>query len=371
MEAQVNDNLQSNVNDMKDKRKGYNKKLSAKLYKRFSLLTFFIYYLNCMVRIITRTASFYNSKGIVGFSPWWKYASDLSNWKEISEQVFDWYTIALVTFLLLYAVVFLFTFIRFSPKNKKTFKYFKKGFLMARRVIKMVNLALSITVLINSAQSQLLTFVDKFLFVISLSSLVITFFQLCMSITTWIIGRKFRKNNTSIKAYMGRMGNVVSSYVLNSRLRPEEVARTDGKISIGDKLSSMRSRFLHTVEALTYSEEARESDRKYSGENLSPSINNTDRFENDYIEVSADVELDVPTTGRHKHSARLKMKSEKVKEPKVKETKIKEKKVKDKDKDKENLQSKKSSVSKRRSVKILPEQKSEETTQIVEEENNE
>lgn len=315
MESQVNENSQNGVNEINDKRKGYNKKLSAKFYKRFSLLTFIVYYFNCMVRIITRCVSFYNSKGISGFAQWWEYGYNIANWKEVLDWVFDWYTIALVTFLLLYAIVFLFTFIRFSPKNKKTFKYFKKGFLIARRLIKMINLALSITVLINSA--QLLTFVDKLLFIISLSSLVITFIQLCISVATWIISRKFSKNNTSIKAYMGKMGNVVNNYVSTTRVRTDDMTRTGDKISLGDKLGLMRSRFLHTVEALTFSEdEARESDRKYSGELLSPALTNTDRFENDYVETHAEQQIEENSNSlspKRRHSSRLKSKSEKSK----------------------------------------------------------
>ncbi|MDE6614680.1 MAG: hypothetical protein K2K24_04135 [Clostridia bacterium] len=326
IDEQLNCNLQNNVDDIKDKRKSYNKKFSARLYKRFSLFTFFIYYLNLMVRIITRSVSFFNEKGIRGAAAWWNYASDFSNWSEIMGMVFDWYTITLVTFLLLYAVVFMFTFIRFSPKNKKTFKHFKKGFLMARRLIKIVSLGLSITVLINSA--QLLTFVDKLLFIFALLTLIFTFIQLCVSITTWVISIKFKKNKTSFKAYVGKMGNAVSSYVSTSKARPED---------------SMRNRFLHTVEALTNAEEARESDRKYSGDNLSESIYNTDRFENDYVEQiteQADKEELMPT-GRRKHSSRLKSKTEKVpktekvhkiervKEPKIRENKVKEPKVKE------------------------------------------
>ena len=365
MEAQVNDNSQNGVNEIKDKRKGYNKKLSAKFYKRFSLLTFFVYYLNCMVRIITRCVSFYNTKGINGFSQWWQYGSDFSNWKEILDWVFDWYTIALVTFLLLYAIVFLFTFIRFSPKNKKTFKYFKKGFLMARRLIKMINLALSITVLINSA--QLITFVDKFLFVIALSSLIITFIQLCFSIATWIISRKFSKNNTSIKAYMGKMGNVVSNYVATSRVRPEEVARTGDKNSLGDKLGSLRNRFLHTVEALTFAEEARESDREYSNERLSAATSNTDRFENDYVEPVVEeqpiVEDSEKPTGKRRHTSKLKNKIEKTKEQKSKD-KNKEKVAQSKNKSEK-------SISKKRAVKKTLEQKNKEKVKNVKDERGE
>ncbi|MDE5616629.1 MAG: hypothetical protein K2I78_02445, partial [Clostridia bacterium] len=345
MESQVNENSQNGVNEIKDKRKGYNKKLSAKFYKRFTLMTFIVYYLNCMVRIITRCVSFYNSKGISGFAQWWEYGSDVANWKEVLDWVFDWYTIALVTFLLLYAIVFLFTFIRFSPKNKKTFKYFKKGFLIARRLIKMINLGLSITVLINSA--QLLTFADKLLFIISLSSLVITFIQLCVSVATWIISRRFSKNNTSIKAYMGKMGNVVSNYVATTRVRPDEMSRSGDKVSLGEKLGSMRSRFLHTVEALTFSEdEARESDRQYSGELLSPALTNTDRFENDYVETQTEQEQEnaaKTTSTKRRHASRLKSKTEKTKDSKSR-TKIKDRSAR-------SEETSEGSVKRKRSVK--------------------
>lgn len=338
MEVQADENRQNGMSGQEEKqRKGYNKKLSAKLYKRFSLLTFFVYYLNCMVRIITRCVSYYNQKGITDFLRWWAFVSDVSNWGEISKWVFDWYTITLIVFLLLYAIVFLFTFIRFSPQHKKTFKYFKKGFLMARRLIKIINLGLSITVLINSA--QLITFADKFLFVISLCSLVFTFIQICMSITTWVISRKLSKNNTSFKAYMGKVSNVVNNYVTSARVRPEEL-RGDRKITIGDKLGSMRNRFFRTVEALTYTYgEARENDRMYLGESLQEDMRDPDKFENDYVAPAVEeAEVEEQTdaafgAGRQRLRLSDKLKAAKLKKAEDKEAHLREKSLKKNAKD--------------------------------------
>ena len=113
------------------------------------------------------------------------------------------------------------------------------------------------------------------------------------------------------------MGNVVSNYVSTTRVRTDDMTRTGDKISLGDKLGLMRSRFLHTVEALTFSEdEARESDRKYSGELLSPALTNTDRFENDYVETHAEQQNEENSNAlspKRRHSSRLKSKSEKSK----------------------------------------------------------
>lgn len=281
MGMQAEDNREETVDDVRIK-KSYNKKLSVGLYKRLTLLTFAVYYIHCMVRIVMRCIVHFNSKQFENFTQWWEFVISLSSWKEAIREIFDWYTLTLIAFLFLYALVFMFTFIRFSPKNKKTFKVFKKGFLMARRVIKIINLALSITVLINSA--QLLTFVDKFMFTVSLCSLIFTFLQICASIAVWIVSRRINKNYSSVKAYVGKMGNVMNSYVITARLR-NSVSREDGSKTFGDKLGDFRSRFVHTVEALTFTEEeARASDLAFSEQYyIGEGEDGTDRFENDYV----------------------------------------------------------------------------------------
>ena len=303
MGIQAEDNREETVDDVKIK-KSYNKKLSVGLYKRFTLLTFAVYYIHCMIRIVMRCIVHFNSKQFENFAQWWEFVISLSSWKEAIHEIFDWYTLTLIAFLFLYALVFMFTFIRFSPKNKKTFKVFKKGFLMARRVIKIINLALSITVLINSA--QLLTFVDKFMFAVSLCSLIFTFLQICASIAVWIVSRRINKNYSSVKAYVGKMGNVMNSYVITARLRNSE-NREDGSKTFGDKLGDFRSRFVHTVEALTFTEEeARASDLAFSEQYyIGEGEYETDKFENDYVPpesaVAADAESEEKNVKR-KHS---------------------------------------------------------------------
>lgn len=303
MGMQAEDNREETVDDVRIK-KSYNKKLSVGLYKRLTLLTFAVYYIHCMVRIIMRCIVHFNSKQFENFAQWWEFVISLSSWKEAIREIFDWYTLTLIAFLFLYALVFMFTFIRFSPKNKKTFKVFKKGFLMARRVIKIINLALSITVLINSA--QLLTFVDKFMFTVSLCSLIFTFLQICASIAVWIVSRRINKNYSSVKAYVGKMGNVMNSYVITARLR-NSVSREDGSKTFGDKLGDFRSRFVHTVEALTFTEEeARASDLAFSEQYyIGEGEYETDRFENDYVPpesaAAADAEAEENDVKR-KHS---------------------------------------------------------------------
>lgn len=257
-----------------NKSKNYGKKFSARLYKYFSLWTFFIYYLNCLLRIGMQCAKYHKQNGINNFSIWWVTITDTSKWGDMFHSIFDWYTITLLVFLLLYSVVFLITFIRYSPKNKKTFKYFKKGFLMARRVIKLISVGLTLTVLVNSA--QLATFSDKFMFVISLLSIMFTLMQICVSVTSWIIGKKL---NRSVKQYVG---NVMSNYIATARVRPLSDSTGKIKATVGDKLGKAKDRFLRTIETLTLSnEEAMRRAAELDGDVIDTE-EITDRFENDY-----------------------------------------------------------------------------------------
>ena len=254
----------------------YGKKFSAKLYKYFSFMTFFIYYLNFMLRIGMRCSSYFKQQGISSFTAWFAVVTDPIGFKQMSDEIFDWYTITLLVFLFLYSIVFLITFIRFSPKHKKTFKYFKKGFLMARRVIKLISVGLTLTVLINSA--QLATFSDKFMFIISLLSILYTFMQIIISLTSWIIGKKL---NRSVRQYVG---NVMSNYIAASRIRPRNYESEKGKATVGDRLSKAKERFLRTIETLTLTnDEAMQ--RAAELESYVIDTNSvTERFENDYQE---------------------------------------------------------------------------------------
>lgn len=263
----------SSGEDNRQKSKNYGKKFSARLYKYFSLLTFFIYYLNCLLRIGMQCSKYHRQNGINNFSVWWAVITDTSKWGDMFHSIFDWYTITLLVFLFLYSVVFLITFIRFSPKNKKTFKYFKKGFFMARRVIKLISVGLTLTVLVNSA--KLATFSDKFMFVVSLLSVVFTLMQICVSITTWVIGRKL---NRSVKQYVG---NVMSNYIATARVRPLNTSTGKIKATVGDKLGKAKDRFLRTIETLTLSNE--EAMRRAADDGDAIDTKDiTDRFENDY-----------------------------------------------------------------------------------------
>ncbi len=254
--------------------KKYGKKFSARIYKYFSLLTFFIYYLNFMLRIGMRCSSYFKDQGINTFSAWWFFMTDRSKWGEMGDAIFDWYTITLLVFLFLYSVVFIITFIRFSPKHKKTFKYFKKGFVMARRVIKLISVGLTLTVLVNSA--QLATFSDKFMFVISLLSIIFTVMQICVSVTSWIIGKKL---NRSVKQYVG---NVMSNYLATARVRPQNIGLSKSKATVGDRIGKAKDRFLRTIETLTLTDdEAMQRAAEIEGYAVDTS-DMTDRFENDY-----------------------------------------------------------------------------------------
>ena len=271
-----NDAAQAPLPNNKSERSSYGKKFSARVYKYFTLATFLIYYINCMVRIAINCSKYFKSQGIKTFSQWFMFMLDTDNWPKINKEIFDWYTITLLVFLLLYAIVFAVTFMRFSPKHKKTFKVFKKGFLMARRVIKLISVGLTLTVLINSA--QLASFGDKFMFVISLCSILFTLVQIGVSIASWVIGKKLNK---SVKQYVG---NVVTNYLSSpSRSRPQ-IELEGGKHSVGNKLSVVKDRFLRTIETLTLTkEEAMQRDAEMSMYVIE-NTEITDRFENDYKE---------------------------------------------------------------------------------------
>ena len=328
MEVQPNDIVQETQQQLDEKklraeRKKYKRKLSARLYRFFSFMTFFIYYVNFTVRVISRTVNFYNSKNFASAAQWWEFVLTFANWDETVRSIFDWYTITLLVFLMLYFIVFLITFIRFSPKNKKTFKYFKKGFLMARRLIKLINLGLTLTVLINSA--KLATFGDKFMFVLSLCSLVFTVIQIFTTITTWVISRKINKSYTSVKAY------VVSNYIATSRTRPAEVRDGNQKLTIGDKLGKIKSRFVTTVEALTASNEAIENGARQLEDNSVSVAQESEKFENDYVEqpVADEIAAQEIAAEKEKPAPAAKVKKKPIK--------LKDKIDKNKEKAKENL----------------------------------
>lgn len=334
MEVQPNDIVQETQQQLDEKklraeRKKYKRKLSARLYRFFSFMTFFIYYVNFTVRVISRTVNFYNSKNFASAAQWWEFVLTFANWDETVRSIFDWYTITLLVFLMLYFIVFLITFIRFSPKNKKTFKYFKKGFLMARRLIKLINLGLTLTVLINSA--KLATFGDKFMFVLSLCSLVFTVIQIFTTITTWVISRKINKSYTSVKAYVGKVSNVVSNYIATSRTRPAEVRDGNQKLTIGDKLGKIKSRFVTTVEALTASNEAIENGARQLEDNSVSVAQESEKFENDYVEqpVAGEIAAQEIAAEKEKPAPAAKVKKKPIK--------LKDKIDKNKEKAKENL----------------------------------
>ncbi|MDE6211665.1 MAG: 7TM-DISM domain-containing protein [Clostridia bacterium] len=287
---------------MRAESKNYGKKFSARIYKYFSLLTFFIYYLNFMLRIGMRCSSYFKDQGITTFSAWWSVMTDKTKWGEIGDAIFDWYTITLLVFLFLYSVVFIITFIRFSPKHKKTFKYFKKGFVMARRVIKLISVGLTLTVLVNSA--QLATFSDKFMFVISLLSIIFTVMQICVSVTTWIIGKKL---NRSVKQYVG---NVMSNYLATARVRPQNIGTSKSKATVGDRIGKAKDRFLRTIETLTLTnEEVMQRAAEIEGY-VVDNNDMTDRFENDY-HPSVDEEIAVEDQKKKPKKAKHNVKKDK------------------------------------------------------------
>lgn len=303
----------------KEQREEYNKKLSAKFYKFFSLLSFLVYYLNCTIRIISRSVSYYESQGVDGFIDWCKLIGDTSRWGEMSRAVFDWYTITLLVFLVIYAVVFFVIFARFSPKSKKTFKYFKKSFTMARRFLKIINIALTLIVLINSAKltsSNIASAGDKFTFVISVMSLLIAVIQIAFTIAAWALKSKIKSKYKTVKVAVGKMGNTVSRYIShshNANVQEEQInigsdadknevenmseenKKNSKKSSISEKLAKIKNRFLRTLAALSLTDkeadeamkEAEEKENKQnSGQtetsNGESNTDDTERFENDY-----------------------------------------------------------------------------------------
>lgn len=305
----------------KEQREEYNKKLSAKFYKFFSFLSFLVYYLNCTIRIISRSLSYYESQGVDGFIDWCRLIGNTSKWGEMARAVFDWYTITLLVFLVIYAVVFFVIFARFSPKRKKTFKYFKKSFTMARRFLKIINIALTLVVLINSAKltsSDIASPGDKFTFVISVLSLLIAVIQIAFTIAAWSLKSKIKSKYRTVKVAVGKMGNTMSRYISHShsanaqqdeqlnigtegtetevKYMSENNKNNSKKSSISEKLGKIKSRFLRTLAALSLTDkeadeamkEAEEKENMQNGakeeqaDSGQADNRDTERFENDY-----------------------------------------------------------------------------------------
>lgn len=261
----ANLNNDNNLND-------YRQKWSTRAYKFFSLLTFFVYYINLSVRIIVRTFDYYELHGVENIVDWFRLMFDTTKWAGMVKEIFDWYTIVLTIFLLMYAIVFFVLFVRFSPKKKKTFKYFKKGFTMARRFIKVINIALSLTVLINTVNltsTNVARFGDKFTLVVSVLSLMITLMQIAMTITTWSLKKKIRTRYQNVKDYVGKMGKTMSSYLS----RPDNLRKSN--VGAGKKVGVFKSRFLNTIEAMSANDIEAE-------QTLSDIEQDYERFENDY-----------------------------------------------------------------------------------------
>lgn len=329
---------QENSGEKINKKKDYNSKWSAKFYKLFSLLTFFVYYINCTVRIFTRAADYYRLKGINSISSYFKTAFDVSLWGETVRAVFDWYTITLLIFLLIYAIVFFIIFARFSPKRKKTFKYFKKSFSLARKFLKVINIALTIVVLINTAQltsNDIAGMGDKFTFAISVFSLFFALIQIALSIATWIISAKIKRKYKNYKEKVSGVSYVISRYIAPNVRRRQTVkavegagetvgtgGHTDGEESAGEvipdaeqireekiseeqsgvaedmdnknkpkstiaqKLAKIKSRFLRTLAALSLTDKEADEAMKASEEEenaKAENLDDTERFESDYM----------------------------------------------------------------------------------------
>ena len=324
MDMQQNENAKSPQELKKEQREEYNKKLSAKFYKFFSLLSFLVYYLNCTIRIVSRSISYYESKGVDGFIDWCKLVFDTSNWGEMSRAIFDWYTITLLVFLVIYAIVFFIIFARFSPKSKKTFKYFKKSFAMARRFLKIINIALTLIVLINSAKltsSNIASTGDKFTFVVSIMSLLIVIVQIALTIAAWALKSKIKNKYNTVKVAVGKVGNTMERYISHShnakinanenvqsqnsiqdstQEKSEDLEMKDkkntSKTTISEKLSKIKSRFLRTLAAMSLTdkeadEAMKEAEERENAQNEETTqsedngynANDTERFENDYM----------------------------------------------------------------------------------------
>ena len=324
---------QENSGEKSDNKKDYNSKWSAKFYKYFSLLSFFVYYINCTVRIFTRAADYYRLKGVNSIGSYFKIAFDVTLWGETARAVFDWYTITLLIFLLIYAIVFFIIFARFSPKRKKTFKYFKKSFSLARKFLKVINIALTIVVLINTAQltsNDIAGTGDKFTFAISVFSLFFALIQIALSIATWVISAKIKRKYKNYKEKVSGVSYVISRYIAPNVRRRQTVKAVDGagetigtvghtdggestgvvipdseqiseeqsgvaehmdnknkpKSTIAQKLAKIKSRFLRTLAALSLTDKEADEAMKASEEEENAKAGNlddTERFESDYM----------------------------------------------------------------------------------------
>lgn len=324
---------QENSGEKSDNKKDYNSKWSAKFYKYFSLLSFFVYYINCTVRIFTRAADYYRLKGVNSIGSYFKIAFDVTLWGETARAVFDWYTITLLIFLLIYAIVFFIIFARFSPKRKKTFKYFKKSFSLARKFLKVINIALTIVVLINTAQltsNDIAGRGDKFTFAISVFSLFFALIQIALSIATWVISAKIKRKYKNYKEKVSGVSYVISRYIAPNVRRRQTVkavegagetigtvGHTDGgestgevipdseqiseeqsgvaehmdnknkpKSTIAQKLAKIKSRFLRTLAALSLTDKEADEAMKASEEEenaKAENLDDTERFESDYM----------------------------------------------------------------------------------------
>lgn len=324
---------QENSGEKSDNKKDYNSKWSAKFYKYFSLLSFFVYYINCTVRIFTRAADYYRLKGVNSIGSYFKIAFDVTLWGETARAVFDWYTITLLIFLLIYAIVFFIIFARFSPKRKKTFKYFKKSFSLARKFLKVINIALTIVVLINTAQltsNDIAGMGDKFTFAISVFSLFFALIQIALSIATWVISAKIKRKYKNYKEKVSGVSYVISRYIAPNVRRRQTVkavegvgetigtvGHTDGgestgevipdseqiseeqsgvaehmdnknkpKSTIAQKLAKIKSRFLRTLAALSLTDKEADEAMKASEEEenaKAENLDDTERFESDYM----------------------------------------------------------------------------------------
>ena len=324
---------QENSGEKSDNKKDYNSKWSAKFYKYFSLLSFFVYYINCTVRIFTRAADYYRLKGVNSIGSYFKIAFDVTLWGETARAVFDWYTITLLIFLLIYAIVFFIIFARFSPKRKKTFKYFKKSFSLARKFLKVINIALTIVVLINTAQltsNDIAGTGDKFTFAISVFSLFFALIQIALSIATWVISAKIKRKYKNYKEKVSGVSYVISRYIAPNVRRRQTVkavegagetigtvGHTDGgestgevipdseqiseeqsgvaehmdnknkpKSTIAQKLAKIKSRFLRTLAALSLTDKEADEAMKASEEEenaKAENLDDTERFESDYM----------------------------------------------------------------------------------------
>lgn len=324
---------QENSGEKSDNKKDYNSKWSAKFYKYFSLLSFFVYYINCTVRIFTRAADYYRLKGVNSIGSYFKIAFDVTLWGETARAVFDWYTITLLIFLLIYAIVFFIIFARFSPKRKKTFKYFKKSFSLARKFLKVINIALTIVVLINTAHltsNDIAGRGDKFTFAISVFSLFFALIQIALSIATWVISAKIKRKYKNYKEKVSGVSYVISRYIAPNVRRRQTVkavegagetigtvGHTDGgestgevipdseqiseeqsgvaehmdnknkpKSTIAQKLAKIKSRFLRTLAALSLTDKEADEAMKASEEEenaKAENLDDTERFESDYM----------------------------------------------------------------------------------------